>query len=240
MADDFAPSASRADADRQHRTAERLVRGQGNHAGRQRMRAGCAPSRSGAGTSSCPACWSASGTRRPDGAPRRPPPRPAGRPLPPGLAGQPGRVPSDAAETVPLDRPDSPPGSVKPGHETGTHPAQRPTPSRLSRPSRLPGDGRWATAPATVTSGVGTATTLLALTKPGMRFAPWQRSPSPTEAAAAASACVPDEFYDLVARAPRRPAGGPPAKSWPGRRSTPTSGSWGAAGWGWCTWRGTP
>jgi hypothetical protein len=37
--DDFAPSASRADADRQHRTAERLIRGQGNHAGRQRMRA---------------------------------------------------------------------------------------------------------------------------------------------------------------------------------------------------------
>jgi hypothetical protein len=39
VVDDFAPSASRADADRQHRTAERLIRGQGNHAGRQRMRA---------------------------------------------------------------------------------------------------------------------------------------------------------------------------------------------------------
>ena len=37
--DDFAPPASRADADRQHRTAERLIRGQGNSAGRQRMRA---------------------------------------------------------------------------------------------------------------------------------------------------------------------------------------------------------
>jgi hypothetical protein len=37
--DDFAPSTSRADADRQHRTAERLIRGQGNHSGRQRMRA---------------------------------------------------------------------------------------------------------------------------------------------------------------------------------------------------------
>ncbi len=37
--DDFAPSTSRADADRQHRTAERLIRGQGNSAGRQRMRA---------------------------------------------------------------------------------------------------------------------------------------------------------------------------------------------------------
>ena len=36
--DDFAPPASRADADRQHRTAERLIRGQGNRAGRQRMR----------------------------------------------------------------------------------------------------------------------------------------------------------------------------------------------------------
>jgi Domain of unknown function (DUF3854)/Domain of unknown function (DUF927) len=38
VVDDFAPSASRADADRQHRTAERLIRGQGNHSGRQRMR----------------------------------------------------------------------------------------------------------------------------------------------------------------------------------------------------------
>jgi primase-polymerase (primpol)-like protein len=37
--DDFAPPPSRADADRQHRTAERLIRGQGNSAGRQRMRA---------------------------------------------------------------------------------------------------------------------------------------------------------------------------------------------------------
>ncbi|AWM37121.1 hypothetical protein GobsT_49550 [Gemmata obscuriglobus] len=37
--DDFAPPTSRADADRQHRTAERLIRGQGNSAGRQRMRA---------------------------------------------------------------------------------------------------------------------------------------------------------------------------------------------------------
>jgi hypothetical protein len=37
--DDFAPAPSRADADRQHRTAERLIRGQGNSAGRQRMRA---------------------------------------------------------------------------------------------------------------------------------------------------------------------------------------------------------
>jgi hypothetical protein len=37
--DDFAPPTSRTDADRQHRTADRLIRGQGNHAGRQRMRA---------------------------------------------------------------------------------------------------------------------------------------------------------------------------------------------------------
>ncbi len=37
--DDFAPPTSRADADRQHRVAERLIRGQGNSAGRQRMRA---------------------------------------------------------------------------------------------------------------------------------------------------------------------------------------------------------
>ena len=37
--DDFAPSTSRNDADRQHRAAERLIRGQGNHSGRQRMRA---------------------------------------------------------------------------------------------------------------------------------------------------------------------------------------------------------
>lgn len=37
--DDFAPPASRADGDQQHRTAERLIRGQGNSAGRQRMRA---------------------------------------------------------------------------------------------------------------------------------------------------------------------------------------------------------
>ncbi|OWK45589.1 DUF3854 domain-containing protein [Fimbriiglobus ruber] len=36
--DDFAPSASRADTDRQQRAAERLIRGQGNGAGRQRMR----------------------------------------------------------------------------------------------------------------------------------------------------------------------------------------------------------
>jgi hypothetical protein len=36
--DDFAPPTSRADGDRQHRVAERLIRGQGNHAGRQRMR----------------------------------------------------------------------------------------------------------------------------------------------------------------------------------------------------------
>ncbi|VTS01851.1 DNA/RNA helicase, superfamily II OS=Thermoanaerobacterium thermosaccharolyticum M0795 GN=Thethe_02112 PE=4 SV=1: DUF3854: DUF927 [Gemmata massiliana] len=39
VVDDFAPPPSRADADRQHRTAERLIRGQGNSAGRQRMRA---------------------------------------------------------------------------------------------------------------------------------------------------------------------------------------------------------
>ncbi|HEX4608265.1 MAG TPA: hypothetical protein VH092_08675, partial [Urbifossiella sp.] len=39
VVDDFAPSASRPDADRQHRTAERLIRGTGNAAGRQRMRA---------------------------------------------------------------------------------------------------------------------------------------------------------------------------------------------------------
>jgi hypothetical protein len=39
VVDDFAPSAGRTDADRQQRTAERLIRGQGNHAGRQRMRA---------------------------------------------------------------------------------------------------------------------------------------------------------------------------------------------------------
>jgi hypothetical protein len=36
--DDFAPPASRHDADRLHLTAERLIRGQGNGAGRQRMR----------------------------------------------------------------------------------------------------------------------------------------------------------------------------------------------------------
>ncbi len=39
LVDDFAPVGSRADADRQHRTAERLLRAQGNHSGRQRMRA---------------------------------------------------------------------------------------------------------------------------------------------------------------------------------------------------------
>jgi hypothetical protein len=39
VVDDFAPPASRVDADRQHRVADRLIRGQGNHAGRQRMRA---------------------------------------------------------------------------------------------------------------------------------------------------------------------------------------------------------
>src|SRR5262249_50351868 len=38
VVDDFAPSTCRPDAERQHRTAERLVRGQGNHSGRQRMR----------------------------------------------------------------------------------------------------------------------------------------------------------------------------------------------------------
>jgi hypothetical protein len=37
--DDFAPSSNRNDAERQHRAAERLIRGQGNHSGRQRMRA---------------------------------------------------------------------------------------------------------------------------------------------------------------------------------------------------------
>lgn len=37
--DDFAPAVSRGDADRQHRTAERLIRAQGNGTGRQRMRA---------------------------------------------------------------------------------------------------------------------------------------------------------------------------------------------------------
>ena len=39
VVDDFAPSTSRNDADRQHNTAERLIRGQGNHSGRGRMRA---------------------------------------------------------------------------------------------------------------------------------------------------------------------------------------------------------
>lgn len=39
VVDDFAPPVLRADGDRQHRTAERLIRGQGNSAGRQRMRA---------------------------------------------------------------------------------------------------------------------------------------------------------------------------------------------------------
>ncbi|WP_168219370.1 DUF3854 domain-containing protein [Limnoglobus roseus] len=39
VVDDFAPSAVRADADRQQRAAERIIRGQGNHSGRQRMRA---------------------------------------------------------------------------------------------------------------------------------------------------------------------------------------------------------
>lgn len=39
MIDDFAPPPSRADADRQHRAAVRLIRGQGNSSGRQRMRA---------------------------------------------------------------------------------------------------------------------------------------------------------------------------------------------------------
>ncbi|QEL19167.1 DUF3854 domain-containing protein [Limnoglobus roseus] len=38
VVDDFAPSQSRSEIDRQHRTAERVIRGQGNHAGRQRMR----------------------------------------------------------------------------------------------------------------------------------------------------------------------------------------------------------
>lgn len=36
--DDFAPPTSRGDSDRQQRAAERLIRGQGNHSGRQRMR----------------------------------------------------------------------------------------------------------------------------------------------------------------------------------------------------------
>jgi hypothetical protein len=36
--DDYAPSASRADADRQRRSAERIIRGQGNGSGRQRMK----------------------------------------------------------------------------------------------------------------------------------------------------------------------------------------------------------
>jgi hypothetical protein len=39
VVDDFAPAAARPDADRQQRAAERLIRGQGNHSGRQRMRA---------------------------------------------------------------------------------------------------------------------------------------------------------------------------------------------------------
>src|SRR5581483_4274906 len=39
VVDDFAPPTSRADADRQHRAAERLIRAQGNHSARQRMRA---------------------------------------------------------------------------------------------------------------------------------------------------------------------------------------------------------
>jgi hypothetical protein len=39
VVDDFAPSSSRPDADRQHGTAERLIRGTGNAAGRLRMRA---------------------------------------------------------------------------------------------------------------------------------------------------------------------------------------------------------
>ena len=39
VVDDFAPATARADSDRQQRTAERLIRGQGNHSGRQRMRA---------------------------------------------------------------------------------------------------------------------------------------------------------------------------------------------------------
>jgi hypothetical protein len=39
VVDDFAPPASRPDADRLHRTADRLVRGAGNAAGRQRQRA---------------------------------------------------------------------------------------------------------------------------------------------------------------------------------------------------------
>src|SRR6476659_876880 len=42
-----------------------------------------------------------------------------------------------------------------------------------------------------------------------MRYAPWQRSPSPTEVAAVANACMPDEFYDLVAHhlPPEQPVG---------------------------------
>lgn len=39
VVDDFAPSGSVADAQRAHREADRLLRGQGNHAGRRRMRA---------------------------------------------------------------------------------------------------------------------------------------------------------------------------------------------------------
>jgi len=39
--DDFAPATSKFDADRQQGVAERLIRGQGNHSGKQRMRADC-------------------------------------------------------------------------------------------------------------------------------------------------------------------------------------------------------
>lgn len=39
--DDFAPATSKFDAERQQRVAERLIRGQGNHSGKQRMRADC-------------------------------------------------------------------------------------------------------------------------------------------------------------------------------------------------------
>jgi hypothetical protein len=39
VVDDFAPSGSQADVSRLHRDADRIIRGVGNHAGRQRMRA---------------------------------------------------------------------------------------------------------------------------------------------------------------------------------------------------------
>src|SRR5262249_29022958 len=38
VVDDFNPTGSSADVQRMHREADRLFRGQGNHAGRQRMR----------------------------------------------------------------------------------------------------------------------------------------------------------------------------------------------------------